>query len=71
MPQFGVDPKHFDPHSFVEFEGDACIIPPNSFAHARSVEYFRIPRDVVTITVGKATYARSGIITNVAPFEPE
>jgi dCTP deaminase len=66
-----VDPKHFDPHSFVEFEGDACIIPPNSFALARSVEYFRIPRDVVTITVGKSTYARCGIITNVTPFEPE
>ena len=61
-----VDPKHFDPKSFVEFEGDVCIVPPNSFALARSVEYFRIPRDVVTITVGKSTYARCGIITNVA-----
>src|SRR5512143_1694254 len=66
-----VDPKHFDPRSFVEFEGDVCIVPPNSFALARSVEYFRIPRDVVTITVGKSTYARCGIITNVTPFEPE
>ena len=66
-----VDPKNFDPKSFVEFEGDVCIVPPNSFALARSVEYFRIPRDVVTITVGKSTYARCGIITNVTPFEPE
>jgi len=66
-----VDPKAFDPKSFVEFEGDACVIPPNSFALARSVEYFRIPRDVITICVGKSTYARCGIITNVTPFEPE
>jgi len=66
-----VDPKAFDPKSFVEFEGNVCIVPPNSFALARSVEYFRIPRDVVTITVGKSTYARCGIITNVTPFEPE
>ena len=66
-----VDPKHFDPRSFVEFEGDVCIIPPNSFVLARSVEYFRIPRDVITICVGKSTYARCGIITNVTPFEPE
>lgn len=66
-----VDPKNFDPRSFVEFEGDVCIVPPNSFALARSVEYFRIPRDVVTVTVGKSTYARCGIITNVTPFEPE
>ena len=66
-----VDPKQFDPKSFVEFEGDVCIVPPNSFALARSVEYFRIPRDVVTICVGKSTYARCGIITNVTPFEPE
>lgn len=66
-----VDPKAFDPKSFVEFEGDVCIVPPNSFALARSVEYFRIPRDVVTICVGKSTYARCGIITNVTPFEPE
>ena len=66
-----VDPKHFDSRSFVEFEGDVCVIPPNSFALARSVEYFRIPRDVITICVGKSTYARCGIITNVTPFEPE
>jgi dCTP deaminase len=66
-----VDPKAFDPRSFVEFEGDVCIVPPNSFALARSVEYFRIPRDVVTLCVGKSTYARCGIITNVTPFEPE
>ena len=66
-----VDPKAFDPKSFVEFEGDVCIVPPNSFALARSVEYFRIPRDVLTITVGKSTYARCGIIVNVTPFEPE
>ena len=66
-----VDPKHFDPKSFVEFEGDVCIVPPNSFALARSIEYFRIPRNVMTITVGKSTYARCGIITNVTPFEPE
>ena len=66
-----VDPKAFDPRSFVAFEGEVCIVPPNSFALARSVEYFRIPRDVVTITVGKSTYARCGIITNVTPFEPE
>src|SRR5689334_7667352 len=66
-----VDPKDFDSRSFVEFQGDVCIVPPNSFALARSVEYFRIPRDVVTITVGKSTYARCGIITNVTPFEPE
>jgi dCTP deaminase len=66
-----VDPKNFDPNSFVEFEGEVCIVPPNSFALARSVEYFRIPRNVVTITVGKSTYARCGIITNVTPLEPE
>jgi len=66
-----VDPKAFDERSFVEYEGGECIIPPNSFALARSVEYFRIPRDVMTITVGKSTYARCGIITNVTPFEPE
>jgi len=66
-----VDPKLFDPKSFVEFEGDVCIVPPNSFALGRSVEYFRIPRNVITITVGKSTYARCGIITNVTPFEPE
>ncbi len=66
-----VDPKQFDPKSFVEFRGDVCIIPPNSFALARSVEYFRIPRNVLTICVGKSTYARCGIIVNVTPFEPE
>ena len=66
-----VDPKDFDPRSFVEFEGDYCIVPPNSFALARSVEYFRIPRNILTICVGKSTYARCGIITNVTPFEPE
>ncbi len=66
-----VDPKAFDERSFVEYVGAECIIPPNSFALARSVEYFRIPRDVMTITVGKSTYARCGIITNVTPFEPE
>ncbi len=66
-----VDPKSFDPKSFVEFEGDVCIVPPNSFALACSVEYFRIPRNVLTICVGKSTYARCGIITNVTPFEPE
>jgi len=66
-----VDPKEFDSRSFVEFEGDVCIVPPNSFALARSVEYFRIPRNVLTICVGKSTYARCGIITNVTPFEPE
>jgi dCTP deaminase len=66
-----VDPKHFDARSFVEFTGDVCVVPPNSFALARSVEYFRIPRNVLTICVGKSTYARCGILTNVTPFEPE
>lgn len=66
-----VDPKNFDPRSFVDMETDVCIVPPNSFALARSVEYFRIPRDVLTICVGKSTYARCGIIVNVTPFEPE
>jgi dCTP deaminase len=66
-----VDPKHFDSRSFVEFSGEVCIVPPNSFALARSVEYFRIPRNVLTVCVGKSTYARCGIITNVTPFEPE
>ncbi len=66
-----VDPKHFDPRSMVDFRGDICIIPPNSFALARTVEYFRIPRSVLTICVGKSTYARCGIIVNVTPFEPE
>jgi dCTP deaminase len=66
-----VDPKFFDARSFVEFKGPVCIIPPNSFALGRSVEYFRIPRDVLTICLGKSTYARCGIIVNVTPFEPE
>ena len=66
-----VDPKRFDPKSFVELTGPVCVVPPNSFALARSVEYFRIPRNVLTICVGKSTYARCGIITNVTPFEPE
>jgi dCTP deaminase len=66
-----VDPKAFDPRSFVDFKGSVCIIPPNSFALGRSVEYFKIPRNVLTLTVGKSTYARCGIITNVTPFEPE
>ncbi|NOT08714.1 MAG: dCTP deaminase [Gemmatimonadales bacterium] len=66
-----VDPKEFDPKSFVEYEGLVCIVPPNSFALARSIEYFRIPRNCLTICVGKSTYARCGIITNVTPFEPE
>jgi dCTP deaminase len=66
-----VDPKAFDPRSFVDFQGDVCVIPPKSFALGRSIEYFRIPRDVMTICVGKSTYARCGIITNVTPFEPE
>ena len=66
-----VDPKEFDARSFVEFEGPVCIVPPNSFALARSVEYFRIPRNVLTICLGKSTYARCGIIVNVTPLEPE
>ncbi len=66
-----VDPKNFDARSFVEYKGDICVIPPNSFALARSVEYFRIPRNVLTICLGKSTYARCGIIVNVTPFEPE
>jgi len=66
-----VDPKAFNPASMVDFKGDICIIPPNSFALARTVEYFRIPRSVLTICVGKSTYARCGIIVNVTPFEPE
>ncbi len=66
-----VDPKAFDPNSFVDVEGDVCIIPPNSFALARTVEYFRIPRNILTICLGKSTYARCGIIVNVTPLEPE
>ncbi len=65
-----VDPKDFRDELMVNFKGDVCIIPPNSFALARSIEYFRIPRSVLTITVGKSTYARAGIVTNVTPFEP-
>jgi len=66
-----VDPKEFDSGSFVDFKGDSCIIPPNSFALARTVEYFRIPRSVLTVCLGKSTYARCGIIVNVTPLEPE
>jgi len=66
-----VDPKAFDPRSFVDYQGPVCIVPPNSFALGRSLEYFKIPRNVLTICVGKSTYARCGIITNVTPFEPE
>ena len=66
-----VDPKNFDPKSFVDIKADVCIIPPNSFALASTVEYFRIPRDILTICLGKSTYARCGIIVNVTPFEPE
>jgi dCTP deaminase len=66
-----VDPKHFDPKSMVDFKGDVCIIPPNSFVLARTIEYFRIPRNVLTVCVGKSTYARCGLIVNVTPFEPE
>ena len=66
-----VDPKNFDPKSMFEFKGEVCIIPPNSFALARTVEYFRIPRNVLTICLGKSTYARCGLIVNVTPFEPE
>lgn len=66
-----VDPKKFDPKSFVDYKGSVCIIPPNSFALASSVEYFRIPRDVLVICLGKSTYARCGIVVNVTPLEPE
>ncbi|HEX9680944.1 MAG TPA: dCTP deaminase [Anaerolineales bacterium] len=66
-----VDPKNFDPASMVDYRGPVCVIPPNSFALARTVEYFRIPRQVLTVCVGKSTYARCGIIVNVTPFEPE
>ncbi len=66
-----VDPKDFDDNSFVDVESDICIIPPNSFALARTVEYFRIPRKVLTVCLGKSTYARCGIIVNVTPLEPE
>ena len=66
-----VDPKNFDTRSMIDFKGDVCIIPPNSFVLARTVEYFRIPRGVLTICLGKSTYARCGLICNVTPFEPE
>ncbi len=66
-----VDPKNFDARSFVDFKGDVCIIPPNSFALARTMEYFRIPRNVLVLCLGKSTYARCGIIVNVTPLEPE
>jgi dCTP deaminase len=66
-----VDPKRFDEQSFVDFKGEVCLVPPNSFALARTVEYFRIPRSVLTLCLGKSTYARCGIIVNVTPFEPE
>lgn len=66
-----VDPKNFDEQSFVDFKGEVCIVPPNSFALARTVEYFKIPRNVLTICLGKSSYARCGIILNVTPFEPE
>jgi len=66
-----IDPKNFDERSFVSVESESVIVPPNSFALARSIEYFKIPRDVLTICVGKSTYARCGIIVNVTPFEPE
>jgi dCTP deaminase len=66
-----VDPKHFDPKSMVDYKGEVCVIPPNSFALARTIEYFRIPRSVLTVCLGKSTYARCGIIVNVTPFEPE
>src|SRR3989338_7873446 len=66
-----IDPKNFDPKSFIDKEGDSCIIPPNSFALAHSLEYFKIPRDVLVLCLGKSTYARCGIIVNVTPLEPE
>ena len=66
-----VDPKNFDPKSMFEFQGEVCVIPPNSFALAKTVEYFRIPRQVLTVCLGKSTYARCGLIVNVTPFEPE
>ncbi len=66
-----VDPKNFDPKSMFEFKGEICVVPPNSFALSRTVEYFRIPRNVLTVCLGKSTYARCGLIVNVTPFEPE
>lgn len=66
-----VDPKHFNSESFIDYKGEVCVIPPNSFVLARTIEYFRIPRNVITICLGKSTYARCGLIVNVTPFEPE
>ena len=66
-----VDPKNFNPKSFIDYKGDVCVIPPNSFVLAQTIEYFRIPRDVLTVCLGKSTYARCGLIVNVTPFEPE
>ncbi|MFQ5400091.1 MAG: dCTP deaminase [Anaerolineae bacterium] len=66
-----VDPKNFNPKSFVDYKGDVCVIPPNSFVLTQTIEHFRIPRDVLTVCVGKSTYARCGLIVNVTPFEPE
>jgi dCTP deaminase len=66
-----VDPKNFNPKSFIDYKGDICVIPPNSFVLAQTVEYFRIPRSILTVCVGKSTYARCGLIVNVTPFEPE
>ncbi len=66
-----VDPKRFDPDSFIDFKGDICVIPPNSFVLASSVEYFKIPRETIVICLGKSTYARCGIVVNVTPLEPE
>ncbi|MEM7331668.1 MAG: dCTP deaminase [Chloroflexota bacterium] len=66
-----VDPKNFTPQSFIDFKGDVCVIPPNSFVLAQTAEYFRIPRNVLTVCLGKSTYARCGLIVNVTPFEPE
>lgn len=66
-----VDPKNFSPSSFVDYKGEVCIIPPNSFVLAKSIEYFRIPRSVLTVCLGKSSYARCGLIVNVTPFEPE
>ena len=66
-----VDPKRFDPAAFADFKGDVCIIPPNSFVLATSLEYFKIPRDVLVICLGKSTYARCGLVVNVTPLEPE
>jgi len=66
-----VDPKNFDPSSFVDIEGDSCLIPPNSFALAETVEYIEVPRDILCLCIGKSTYARCGIIVNITPLEPE